>query len=100
MYTTSNRKKSGSTLNNYTKREAITDEALDYFKQGYPEQSQKIKKEHLFYYIYGLLHHSDYRNEYQHNLSKQLPRIPRVKTYALFAELYNAGKQLADLHIN
>lgn len=91
-------KKSGNKLEHYTKREAITDEALEHFRKAYAEQAKKITKEHLFYYIYGLLHHPDYRKEYEHNLVKQLPRIPRVKTYALFAELYNAGKALAKLH--
>ena len=52
-------------------------QVLGTFKKFYPEE--KISKEDVFYYIYGLLHSEDYRNRYANNLSKQLPRIPCVK---------------------
>ncbi|WP_338032767.1 type ISP restriction/modification enzyme, partial [Chromatium okenii] len=54
----------------------------------------------LFYYIYGLLHSPEYRTSYADNLSKELPRIPRVKTAADFWAFSNAGRQLAALHLN
>lgn len=58
------------------------------------------RQEDLFYYVYGLLHSPDYRERYADNLSKELPRIPRVKTAADFWAFSQAGRALADLHLN
>ncbi len=57
-------------------------------------------KEDLFYYIYGLLHSPDYRNRYADNLGKELPRIPAVKAFADFMAFSQAGRELADWHLN
>ena len=86
----------------YTRRDAITDEGLAHFADYYASQSngETISKEDLFYYIYGLLHSEDYRERYADNLSKELPRIPRVKTYADFKHFSDAGRQLAHYHLN
>jgi predicted helicase len=54
----------------------------------------------LFYYIYGLLHSPDYRRRYANNLSKELPRIPAVKTAVDFWAFSQAGRDLAELHLN
>ena len=51
-------------------------------------------------YIYGLLHSPDYRNRYADNLSKELPRIPAVKTFADFRAFSQAGRDLAHWHLN
>ena len=59
-----------------------------------------ISKEDLFYYIYGLLHSDGYRERYAENLTKQLPNIPRVQKFDDFMEFSNAGRKLAELHIN
>ncbi|GIA22265.1 hypothetical protein VCSRO84_3609 [Vibrio cholerae] len=82
----------------YERKDAMTDEALDHFQSAYPDNS--ISKEDIFYYIYGLLHSEDYRERYADNLSKQLPRIPRVESYDDFAAFSQAGRDLADLHLN
>lgn len=82
----------------YQRRDAITDDALEHFQAAYPQI--KISKEAIFYYIYGLLHSADYRVRYADNLSKQLPRIPRVKTAADFKAFSQAGRDLAHLHLN
>lgn len=81
-----------------TRRNAITNEGLAHFEAAYP--GEKISKEDIFYYVYGLLHSPDYRERYADNLSKALPRIPCVKTAADFWEFSKAGRKLADLHIN
>lgn len=80
------------------RRDAITDAGLAHFQESYP--GEKISKEDLFYYVYGLLHSPDYRERYADNLSKELPRIPRVKTAADFWAFSQAGRALADLHLN
>lgn len=86
------------TATQYKRRDAITDEGLTHFQQAYP--GEQISKEDLFYYVYGLLHSPDYRERYADNLSKELPRIPRVKTATDFWAFTQAGRQLAELHLN
>jgi len=81
-----------------TRRDALTDEGLAYFHSAYP--GEQISKEDVFYYVYGMLHSPDYRERYADNLSKELPRIPRVKTATNFWEFSKAGRRLADLHLN
>ncbi len=81
-----------------TQRYAITDTGLKHFLDAYPGEA--ITKEDLFYYVYGLLHSEDYRAKYADNLSKELPRIPRVKTAADFWAFSRAGRTLGDLHVN
>ncbi|MDF3383412.1 MULTISPECIES: type ISP restriction/modification enzyme [unclassified Sulfitobacter] len=80
------------------RRDAITDAGLTHFQAAYP--GQEITKEEIFYYVYGLLHSPDYRDRYADNLTKELPRIPAVKTYADFRAFSDAGRRLGDLHVN
>lgn len=81
-----------------SRRDAITDAGLAHFTSAYP--SETISKEDLFYYIYGLLHSPEYRERYADNLSKELPRIPRVRTPHDFWAFSKAGRALAALHLN
>lgn len=81
-----------------TSRDGITDAGLKHFQDAYPGET--ITKEDLFYFVYGLLHSEDYRAKYADNLSKELPRIPRVKTAADFWAFSRAGRELGDLHVN
>jgi predicted helicase len=83
--------------NGYTRRDGITDAGLQHFQNAYKGES--ISKEDLFYYVYGVLHSPAYREKYRDNLSKELPRIPRVKTAADFWAFSTAGRALAELHI-
>ncbi|EJF84437.1 type ISP restriction/modification enzyme, partial [Bartonella rattimassiliensis] len=80
------------------KRDAITDEGLAHFKATYPNET--ITKDDLFYYVYGLLHSEDYRARYADNLSKELPRIPCVKSADDFWKFVTAGRELGHLHVN
>jgi len=80
------------------RRDAITDAGLAHFHAAYP--GEEITKEDIFYYVYGLLHSNDYRDRYADNLTKELPRIPCVKTYADFRAFAEAGRALGDLHVN
>jgi predicted helicase len=83
--------------NGYTVRDGITDDGLAHFRTAYP--SEKISKEDVFYYIYGLLHSPDYRARYADNLSKQLPRIPCVKKAQDFWAFVTGGRKLGELHV-
>uniref|UniRef100_UPI0035D0983D type ISP restriction/modification enzyme n=1 Tax=Bartonella sp. AP57NXGY TaxID=3243497 RepID=UPI0035D0983D len=80
------------------RHDAITDEGLAHFKAAYP--NEKITKDDLFYYVYGLLHSEDYRSRYADNLSKELPRIPCVKSADDFWKFVTAGRELGHLHVN
>ena len=77
------------------RQENITDWALKQYQNHY--QDPKITKWDIFYYIYAISHHPIYRNRYEANLKKELPRIPFAPQFTPFAI---AGKQLADLHLN
>ncbi|WP_437945506.1 type ISP restriction/modification enzyme [Sorangium sp. So ce296] len=80
-----------------TRRDGITDAGLAHFRVAYP--AEPITKEDLFYYVYGILHSTDYRERYADNLGKELPRIPRVATAADFWAFSKAGRKLGDLHV-
>ncbi|MBU0485342.1 MAG: DEAD/DEAH box helicase family protein [Proteobacteria bacterium] len=80
------------------RRDAITDAGLAHFQAAYPGET--ISKEEVFYYVYGLLHSPEYRERYADNLSKELPRIPCVKSGADFRAFSQAGRALAELHLN
>ncbi|MBR8173749.1 DEAD/DEAH box helicase [Burkholderia cenocepacia] len=81
--------------NGYIKRDGITDVALDNFRQHYSDES--ITKEDIFYYVYGVLHSPEYREQYAADLKKVLPRIPYAPDFNAFSQ---AGRNLADLHLN
>ena len=77
------------------RRENITDWALQNFRAHYGDET--ITKWDIFNYIYGFLHHPDYRERYAADLKRDLPHIPFVKDFWAFAD---AGAQLAELHVN
>lgn len=80
------------------RRDGIDDSGLAHFSAAYP--SEPITKEDIFYYVYGLLHSAEYCDRYADSLTKELPRIPRLKAAADFWAYSQAGRKLADLHIN
>lgn len=84
----------GEVVDGYTRKENITDATLTAYRSTYGDES--IAKEDIFYYIYALLHHSEYREKYAADLKKMLPRIPLVKG---FWEYSRAGRALAELHL-
>ena len=81
----------------YVRHDGISDFALARAREIY---GPKINKEDVFYYIYGLLHSSDYRARFEADLTKMLPRIPFFEDVKLFRAYLNAGKKLAELHVN
>lgn len=62
--------------------------------------NKKITKEMIFYYIYGLLHSPDYQETFASDLKKSLPRIPIITGETEWINFCNAGKMLAELHLN
>ena len=56
------------------RRENITGWALQAFRSQY--QDETISKWEVFHYVYAVLHHPEYRETYQANLKRELPRLP------------------------
>ena len=79
----------------YVRHDAITDEGLAVFQAAY--SGLTITKEDIFYYVYGVLHSSDYRSRFANNLQKDLPRIPLAQNFLAFKK---AGEKFAKLHLN
>ena len=98
LFETAQPEQSQNQARTLTRRDGITDEGLAHFQSAYP--GEVLTKEDLFYYIYGILHSPDYRERYVDNLNKELPRIPRVKTFADFQTFSQAGRELGELHVN
>ncbi len=73
----------------------ISDTALHSFREHY--QDNTITKDDIFNYVYGILHAPSYREQFANDLSKMLPHIPYAPDFHAFAE---AGKSLAELHLN
>ena len=80
-----------------SRRDNITDEALGAYRAHYGEW---VSKNHIFSYVYGILHSPDYRQRYADDLAKLLPRIPEVATADAFRAFSEAGQRLLDLHIS
>lgn len=85
----------GDGSESYERIDNITDAALRDFQKTYSDPT--ITKDDVFYYTYGLLHSPEYRDRFAADLKKSLPHIPKAGDFQGFAE---AGRKLADLHLN
>ena len=56
-----------------------------------------MSEEDMFYYIYGVLNDTQYKEKYSSDLSKGFPRIPLLKHKELYIEV---GRKLAKIHLN
>lgn len=77
---------------------SVSDKFLQYARNTYP--NIQIESSDIFYYVYGILHSSDYLTKFANNLSKSLPRIPLVLSEVGFQNIADAGRKLGDLHVN
>lgn len=89
---------SESSRNVLKRRYAISKDAVSRFCLAYPGRS--ISEENIFYYIYGILHSTEYRERYADSLAKELPRVPLLKSASDFWAFASAGKALANLHLH
>lgn len=80
----------------YRRYSAINEQAMAKVRKAYPDL--KISEDDIFHYLYGLLHSEEYRTRFGANLSKEIPRLPFVRTADDFIRFRDAGKALADLH--
>ncbi|MBR6418294.1 MAG: DEAD/DEAH box helicase, partial [Bacteroidales bacterium] len=81
----------------YIRHDAITDFIL---KRAREQYGDKVTKEDIFYYVYGFLHCPSYRETFANDLKKMLPRLPLVEKAEDFWAFSQAGRELAELHLN
>jgi len=81
----------------YVRRDGVTDFILNRARRMY---GNRVQKEDIFYYVYGILHSPDYRTEFADDLKKMLFRIPLVEAPRDFWRFSKAGRELAVLHLN
>ena len=82
-------------LDGYRRVDNVTDATLASYREHYGDAG--ITKEDIFFYVYALLHHPEYRERYKDDLKKMLPHIPRAAGFHTYASV---GRELADLHVN
>ncbi len=58
--------------------------------------NKKITKEQIFYYVYGILHHENFRTEFAEQLKINEPKIPIITDK--FVEIAEIGFELAKIH--
>lgn len=75
------------------RHEAIDSRVLNQFREVY---DSKIGKDDIFYYVYGVLHSPEYKQRFESDLRRSIPRIPFARDFWAFSK---AGSQLADLHL-
>ena len=80
---------------NNTRLDNITDYIVYQYRDYY--NNDNITKIDIFYYVYGMLHHNGYKQKFENNLQKEMPRIPMTSNFNTFV---TAGRKLADLHLN
>ncbi|WP_406178694.1 DEAD/DEAH box helicase [Streptomyces canus] len=80
----------------YERVDNITDATLAAYRKTYADTAPDLTKDDIFFYVYGLLHSSAYREAYAADLKKSLPRIPKVRDFNGFSA---AGRALSELHI-
>jgi len=81
----------------FIRRDAISDFILERAKKIY---GKNVTKEDIFYYVYGFLHSTEYRETFANDLKKMLPRLPLVEDVRDFWKFSKAGRALAELHLN
>ena len=103
LYYYEERQKSSPTLfdagteNEFIRRDGVSDFILGRAQKIY---GNRVTKEDIFYYVYGILHSPEYRTRFANDLKKMLPRIPLVDEPREFWSFSKAGRELAELHIN
>lgn len=82
-----------SPKDSWVREDAITDEALSNYRRHYKDDT--ITKDGIFYHVYGVLHSSEYREQFEQDLRRMLPRIPYPHDFWAFAD---GGRRLGKIH--
>lgn len=81
----------------YIRHDGITDFIFHRAQQKY---GPSVTKDDIFYYVYGVLHSNSYIEKFSNDLKMQLPRLPLVSNSQMFWKFSQAGRDLAELHLN
>lgn len=76
-----------------TRQDGISDFAVRVLSDGL---GRSVSADEVFAYVYGLLHHSGYREEFAANLRKDAPRLPLSGDVE---PILSVGQKLLDLHL-
>lgn len=74
----------------------VTDEIWGLYRETL---GKEVSKDDIFYFVYGQLHDTGYREAYAAGLKKMLPHIDTPTDQPRFDQLATAGRELMDLHI-
>ncbi|MDR0671503.1 MAG: DEAD/DEAH box helicase family protein [Oscillospiraceae bacterium] len=86
----------GDPSERYVRKDGVSDWIA---KRAREQYGAAVKKEDIFYYVYGYLHSPAYRAAFASDLKKSLPRIPLVERADDFWRFSRAGRELARLHL-
>ena len=75
--------------------ENVTEWGVRTFRDHYKDET--ISAEAIFYYVYAVFHSREYRDKYEVNLKRELPRIPFLNGFWQWAKW---GEELMNLHMN
>lgn len=75
-----------------------TSTAPDYREQ-LTWRENELLPEHIFNYIYAIVHSIEYRNRYSNFIKVDFPRIPHSANFALFRSLSELGHELIGIHL-
>ena len=67
---------------------------------GLKAEDDFVNAESLFHYVYGFLHSEKWRKKWEVTLRKEAARIELPRSLAQFQKTEDAGKRLAELHLN
>ena len=87
----------GTEKNKLIRHDGVTDYILNQAKDLYGDS---VTKEDIFYYVYGFLHLPSYKEKFSAELKKSLPRIILVDEAEKFLQISQAGRELAEIHLN
>ena len=87
----------GPVIDGYRQVDNITDQALATFRERF---GSRVTKDQVFHYVYGVLHSPQYRQRFEADLKKSLPRLPLASSVDDFGAFVEAGEQLIALHVD
>lgn len=81
----------------FIRKDAISNFMLQCARIQY---GKNVTKEDIFYYVYGILHSTEYKATFVNDLKKMLPRLPLLESVKDFWAFSKAGRELAELHLH
>nr|WP_286982573.1 DEAD/DEAH box helicase [Corynebacterium sp. UBA5992] len=81
----------------YRRVDNITDEILEIYRAAL---GADVRKDSIFYFVYGQLHDPAYCSKYAADLKKMLPHIKTPTSRGRFDALSAAGRELMALHVD